>query len=89
MDQALLKNVANAHDWFDQLKAGKPYADIARTAGTSRRRVQQMIDLAFLAPDIVLAITEGRQPLGLTSDWLLRHDLPSDWDAQRAAISRL
>lgn len=89
VDQSLLKNVANAHDWFDQLKAGKSYADIARTAGTSKRRVQQMIDLAFLAPDIVRMITEGRQPLGLTSDWLLRHDLSSDWDAQRDAISRL
>ena len=37
----------------------------------------------------VRAITEGRQPVGLTSDWLLRHDLPSDWDRQRAIVATL
>jgi len=48
-----------------------------------------MIDLAFLAPDIVRSIIEGRQPIGLTSGWLLRHDLPSDWDRQRAIVATL
>jgi len=48
-----------------------------------------MTDLAFLAPDIVRAIAEGRQATGLTSDWLLRHDLPSDWDCQRAIVATL
>ncbi|MDJ1016257.1 MAG: hypothetical protein QNJ35_07080 [Paracoccaceae bacterium] len=88
-DETLLLNIARACDWFDQLKSGRTYAEIAQSAGTSKRRVQQMIDLAFIAPDVVRAITEGRQPVGLTSDWLLRHDLPSDWDAQRAIIATL
>src|SRR6056297_922052 len=88
-DQRLMENIARANDWFDQLKAGRTYAEIAQSAGTSKRRVQQMTDLAFLAPDIVRAIAEGRQPVGLTSDWLLRHDLPSDWDRQRAIVATL
>ncbi|MEL6243850.1 MAG: recombinase family protein [Pseudomonadota bacterium] len=88
-DQRLMENIARANDWFDQLKAGRTYAEIAQSAGTSKRRVQQMIDLAFLAPDIVRAIVEGRQPVGLTSDWLLRHDLPSAWDRQRAIVATL
>ena len=88
-DRRLMENIARANDWFGQLKAGRTYAEIAQSAGTSTRRVQQMIDLAFLAPDIVRAISEGRQPVGLTSDWLLRHDLPSDWDRQRAIVATL
>ena len=31
---------------------------------------------AFLAPDIVRAIVDGRQPVGLTSSYLLRHPFP-------------
>ena len=88
-DQRLMENIARANDWFEQLKPGRTYAEIAQSAGTSKRRVQQMTDLAFLAPDIVRAIAEGRQPIGLTSDWLLRHDLPSDWDRQRAIVATL
>lgn len=54
-----------------------------------KRRVQQMIGLAFQSPDIVRDAFEGKQPLGFTSDWLLRHDIPSAWDEQRALIATL
>ncbi len=84
VDQRLLRNLANAHDWFERIRAGETYDAIAASAGTSKRRVQQMIDLAFLAPDIVRAIVEGRQPAGLTSDWLKTTSIPSDWTRQRA-----
>ena len=43
-----------------------------------------MINLAFLAPDIVRDVIDGKQPLGFTSEWLLRHTLPSDWKEQRS-----
>ena len=39
--------------WFEQLRAGQSYREIAKAHGTTPTRVQQMIDLAFLAPDIV------------------------------------
>ena len=35
-----------------------------------RNRVRKAIRYAFLAPDIVRAIVEGRQPVGLTSSYL-------------------
>ena len=89
VDNVLLANVAHAHTWFGMIKAGKTYAEIAETAGISKRRVQQVLDLAFLAPDIVRDVTEGHQPLGFTSDWYLRHDLPSDWDELRKLIATL
>ena len=52
-------------------------------------RVRKAIRYAFLAPDIVRAIVEGRQPVGLTSSYLLHHPLPDDWEKQRALIATL
>jgi site-specific DNA recombinase len=74
---------------YRRLREGQSFEAIAAEANTSKRRVQQIIDLAFLAPDVVRDITNGTQPLGLTSDWCLRHELPADWQAQRQRIATL
>ena len=43
--------------------------------------------LAFLAPDITLAILDGRQPPDLTAQKLLRGiELPHTWEDQRTAL---
>ncbi|MEP1933442.1 MAG: hypothetical protein ABJJ37_19385, partial [Roseibium sp.] len=89
VDEKLLANIIRANQWYLRLKEGKSFETIAAEAGTSKRRVQQVIDIAFLAPDIVCDITNGTQPMGLTSDWCLRHDLPSDWQTQRKRITTL
>ncbi|MCP5073902.1 MAG: recombinase family protein [Rhodobacteraceae bacterium] len=89
VDEKLLANIIRANQWYQRLKEGQSVEAIAAEAGTSKRRVQQVIDLAFLAPDLVRDVTNGAQPMGLTSDWCLRHDLPSDWQAQRQLIATL
>ncbi|HRV64089.1 MAG TPA: recombinase family protein, partial [Albidovulum sp.] len=89
VDPVLLANIARAHSWFAMIREGKSYEEIARATGTSRHRVQQMLHFAFLAPDIVRSITEGRQPALLTTKWLTRHPLPSDWQAQRRILATL
>ncbi len=89
IDQKLLTNVALANRWYQLLKAGHSFDEIASEAGTSKRRVQQIVELAFLAPGIVRDITIGLQPNGLTSDWCLRHALPAEWQAQRERIKAL
>lgn len=89
VDEVLLNNIALAHGWYGMLKAGKTFAEISCETGISKRRIQQMLDLAFLAPDIVRDVVRGSQPLGFTSDWVLRHELPSDWQAQRDLIATL
>jgi len=89
VDEKLLANITRANQWYQRLKDGQSFETIAAEGGTSKRRVQQVIDLAFLAPDIVRDITNGTQPMGLTSDWCLRHNLPSDWQAQRQRIATL
>ena len=88
-DETLLRNVAQAQSWFDRIRGGATISDIASADGTSTRHVQRMIGLAFLAPDIVQSIVEGTQPIGLTSEWCKTHDLPAEWDAQRAMIAAL
>jgi len=88
-DVALLLNIARALHWFERIKTGETFAEIAKTEGTSKRRVQQMIGLAFLAPDIITDVINSKQPIGFTSDWCLRHDLPSDWAEQRALLATL
>jgi len=89
IDKTLLANIANANHWYKRIKEGATFDELHKETGTSKRRIQQMMHLAFLAPDIVRQITLGTQPLGLTSDWLLRHAIPTDWDAQRERIANL
>lgn len=88
-DHTLIRNLATAHKWFEMIKAGKSLDDVAKQDNTSRRRIQQIIAFVFLAPDIVQMILDGCQPIGLTSEWMLRHKLPNDWQDQRALIATL
>jgi len=62
---------------------------VAATEGISSRRIQQLIELAFLAPDVIRDVFEGRQPIGLTTEWLLRHAYSPDWKEQRAIFRSL
>lgn len=88
-DETLIKNIAKAYAWYQQIKAGRTLSEIAKADGTSNRRVQQMINLAFLAPDIVRDVIDGCGPIGLTSDWCKRHALPADWSEQRVLLATL
>ena len=89
VDRTLLRNIANALSWLDRIKAGKTYEQIATENAIPTDRVRKAIRYAFLAPDIVRAIVEGRQPVGLTSSYLLHHPLPDDWEKQRVLVKTL
>ena len=82
-DDTLFKNIALAHRYFDMIRSGKTYTEIAEAEGASKRRVQHLVELAFLAPDIVRDVWEGGQPVGLTSHWLKSHAFSPVWTAQR------
>ena len=71
------------------IKQGQTFEEIAATENLSKRRILQVIDLAFLAPDIVRSIMQGDQPIGLTAKWLGQNPLPSDWQAQRRIVAKL
>ena len=88
-DHTLIRNLATAHKWLGMIKAGQSLDAIAKQDTTSIRRIQQIIAFAFLAPDIVQMILNGHQPIRLTSEWVLRHKLPNDWQDQRALVATL
>ena len=90
VDLSLMKAVARAHRWFDEISTGKAksLAAIAAREGLAVRYVGRLIRLAFLAPEIVEAIVEGRQPPTLTAEALTRRiELPLSWRSQRAALN--
>ena len=89
IDATLVRNIARAHVWLAAVQAGRSFDEIASQEGVSKNRLQQMIHLAFLAPDIVADIVAGQQPLGLTSEWLKGRELPVSWDEQRRLIAAL
>jgi hypothetical protein len=61
--------------------------DLAKLHGVDRCEAGRTLPLAFLAPDIVEAILDGRQPLELTATRLKRiGELPPNWSAQRALL---
>ncbi len=60
---------------------------LARELDLDHRHVTRALPLAFLAPNIIRAILDGRQPVHMTARKLERMDaLPIRWDDQRAAL---
>jgi site-specific DNA recombinase len=85
VDPALLKAVSRARKWFDELASGRvrSLAELARREGITRRYVERLARLAFVAPAIAEAICHGQQPAELSTQTLLnRIDLPLEWSAQ-------
>ena len=88
-DSALLKAVARARQWSEDLMAGRAQsvAEIAERDLVSSRYVRRLLRVAFLAPEIVEAIAAGEQPPELTAEALAeRIDLPLLWTGQAKAM---
>ena len=86
VDKALLKAIARAYTWLEQLQAGhaRDLNAIAVREGLASSYVRDHLPLAFLAPSIVTAIVEGRQPKDLSLNQLMyRTELSSNWAEQR------
>src|SRR5215831_5507763 len=83
----LLKALARANRWYEQVLAGKTgdLRSLARFSGLTERYVGKVYPCAFLAPDIVEAILDGRQPRDLTFAKLTK-DLPMSWSEQRKQL---
>ncbi|MFK7745882.1 MAG: hypothetical protein AB8B47_12570 [Roseobacter sp.] len=89
IDATLLRNIARAYRYFDLVRSGKTFAKTTETERVSKRRVQQLIELAFLALDAIKAVFEGQQPVGMTSDWLKKYAFSPIWAKQRDAFAAL
>ena len=89
IDQTLVRNIVKAKRWLTMIIDGKTFDEIAHVEGTSKRRVQAIVDLATLAPDFLDAIAKGEQPAGLTSDYLIKTGFPATWSEQRQQLAAL
>ena len=61
-------------------------ASIAAEHGRCRTRLAKLVELACMAPDIVTAILEGKQPETLTARKLGSITLPIEWPQQRRVL---
>ncbi len=64
----------------------KPISGLAKMSGRCRNRLAKYLAVSSLAPDIVAAILQGRQPVGFSTTQLLRADLPLCWQEQRVLL---
>ena len=87
-DDTLVKALARAFRWKRLLESGKfsTIADLARREQIAASFLTRTMRLSQLAPDLVEAILDSRQPPGLTLE-ALRDPLPTEWTAQRLFLS--
>ncbi|MEJ6003678.1 hypothetical protein [Paucibacter soli] len=88
-DAKLIALLAKAHDWAGKLTSGKAAGilEIATAEGVGSSYVNRVVHLAFLAPDIVQAITRSEQPPKINAAGLIaKVPLPLDWAEQRRVL---
>ena len=88
VDLTLVKALGRAWQWRRDLERGRvrSVTEIARRDDCTERYVSRLLPIAYLAPDIIEAILEGRQPVGLTLAKICRIDIPLDWRDQRNVL---
>jgi hypothetical protein len=85
--EPLVLALAQAHQWQELLDTGKfeSVMALAKHLRVSKEYVARTLRLNYLAPDIVRAILDGREPSGL-SLVKLTQPLPVEWSEQRAHL---
>jgi len=87
VNYALVVAIGRARTWMHDLRNGnyEDTAEIARRFKLHDAHIRRILRFGYLAPDIVEAIVEGRQPRSLTVKQLLK-GIPSAWAEQRKAF---
>lgn len=82
-DETLIRALARAHRWKRLLEDGKyrSAGELAEAEKIARSFVNRLLRLTLLAPDIVEAILDGRQPKGMMLEHLTG-SMSSVWDEQ-------
>ena len=85
-NDTLIKALVRAHRWRRRIEGGqaKSITDLAEQEGVTDAYVCRLLPLSCLAPDIVEAILDGRQPKGLRLAELLGNG-PVAWEEQHCA----
>lgn len=87
IDNATMKAVARAFRWREKLENGEypTIREIAAVEKINETYVGRVLRLTLLAPEIIEAILNGRQPAGLQLDVLMK-PFPIEWEAQSEAF---
>ena len=89
-DDKLVSLVARSHRWRDQLTSGAitSIREIAQAEGIDGGDVSRLLPLAFLAPEIVEALMNGRQGVELTAEKMRQIlPIPCSWSEQRHQLN--
>ena len=85
IDKKLLALINKSYRWFELLETGRceSLAAIGKIEGIGSTYVSRVMNLAFLSPDILQIIAQGKQPNHVTADKLVRMGIPPiEWSAQ-------
>ena len=87
-DQALIKAFAKAYKWQEMLKKDchMTYSKIALKERVTASYVSRILRLNQVAPDIIKAIIEGRQPRELKIQDFMNKNIPDLWEEQRKML---
>ena len=87
VDNAMVKAIARAFRWRDMLESGEygTIREIAAAEKINETYVGRVLRLTLLGPDLIEAILNGRQPVKLQLDGLMRR-FPVGWREQRATF---
>jgi site-specific DNA recombinase len=89
VDQGLCQLIGDARVWYERLASGEVASvrDLGQQENISETEITRILPLAFLAPDIVETILDGRQPIEMTATSLrFFSKLPTDWAKQRHVL---
>lgn len=87
LNEPLRKLLARAHQLQSMLATTTSLEELAGQVGVTPKRAASVLRLSWLAPSIVEAILNGKQPPQLTADKLVRLSrLPTDWRDQQTAL---
>ena len=89
-DGTLVKALARAFRWRRMMEAGR-YGTIGELAAAEKINssyVSRVLRLTLLAPEIVEAILDSRQPEGMTLPALME-PFPVEWEGQQETLGHL
>lgn len=82
-NSTLIRNLALAYKWQQEINSGKSVLDICAEETINERDIRHMIRISYIDPKIIEAIMDGKSPEWLSFQFMKTHNVPLLWDEQR------
>lgn len=87
IDNTLLQNLTKAFKWKAEIETqGISMREFSKRFNIDASSVAKIVNMTYLAPDIIEAIIKGRQPITLGIKDFMHQKIPNDWQKQRALL---